>query len=105
MMSLAYRRAHATEAVVARAHHRVEPKLENLTTAIRRAREALMAQQNESGYWCYEFEADCTIPAEYILMMHFVNEVDEGLEAKIAGERPHRRWKLWSWENAVRWTR
>ena len=71
MMSLAYRRAHATEAVVAQAHHRVEPELENLTTAIRHAREALMAQQNESGYWCYEFEADCTIPAEYILMMQF----------------------------------
>ena len=84
MMSQAYRRTDATDAVVARAHHRVEPELEDLTTAIRRAREALMAEQNEAGYWCYEFEADCTIPAEYILMMHFMNEVDKGLEEKIA---------------------
>jgi squalene-hopene/tetraprenyl-beta-curcumene cyclase len=32
----------------------------------------------------FELEADCTIPAEYILMMHFMGEVDTGLEQKIA---------------------
>ena len=52
--------------------------------AIDRAVAAIHADQHEDGYWCYEFEADCTIPAEYILMMHFMDEVDEDLERKIA---------------------
>jgi len=52
--------------------------------AIRRARTALLALQHPDGYWCFELEADCTIPAEYILMMHYMDEIDEDLEAKIA---------------------
>jgi hypothetical protein len=32
------------------------------------------------GYWCFELEADCTIPAEYILMMHYMAEVDDQLK-------------------------
>lgn len=55
-----------------------------LRAAMQSARDALLAQQHEDGYWCFEFEADCTIPAEYILMMHFMDEVDEELQAKIA---------------------
>ncbi len=54
-----------------------------LDEAIDNAVDALKADQHGSGYWCYEFEADCTIPAEYILMMHFMDEVDAGLEEKI----------------------
>jgi len=57
---------------------------EALATCISRAVQALRAEQSPEGYWSYEFEADCTIPAEYILMMHFMDEVDEGLERKIA---------------------
>lgn len=56
---------------------------EKLEEAILRAREALLALQHPDGYWCFELEADCTIPAEYILMMHYMDEVDEGLQAKI----------------------
>jgi squalene-hopene/tetraprenyl-beta-curcumene cyclase len=52
--------------------------------AIDRAALALESEQHEDGYWCYEFEADCTIPSEYILMMHFMDEVDEVIERKIA---------------------
>ncbi|HTT07992.1 MAG TPA: squalene--hopene cyclase [Gammaproteobacteria bacterium] len=52
--------------------------------AVRRARSALLAQQHADGHWVYELEADCTIPAEYVLMNHFMNEVDEVLERKIA---------------------
>jgi squalene-hopene/tetraprenyl-beta-curcumene cyclase len=58
-----------------------EEKLEQATV---RAREALLALQYPEGCWCFELEADCTIPAEYILMMHYMDEVDEGLQAKIA---------------------
>jgi squalene-hopene/tetraprenyl-beta-curcumene cyclase len=44
----------------------------------------LLACQRPDGHWCFEFEADCTIPAEYILMMHFMGEVDEVLQEKLA---------------------
>ncbi len=55
-----------------------------LNWAIARAQAQLLAAQHPEGYWVYELEADCTIPAEYILMMHFVDEIDADLQAKIA---------------------
>jgi squalene-hopene/tetraprenyl-beta-curcumene cyclase len=55
-----------------------------LDDAIDTAREALLRNQAEDGSWCFEFEADCTIPAEYILMMHFMDEIDEVLQQRIA---------------------
>ena len=45
---------------------------QSLLEAIEAGREALLAQQHADGYWSYELEADCTIPAEYILMMHYM---------------------------------
>ena len=55
-----------------------------LDRGIADARDALIARQSAQGYWLFELEADCTIPSEYILMMHFMDEIDEGLQAKIA---------------------
>ncbi len=55
-----------------------------LDRTIAEARNALIAAQNAQGYWQYELEADCTIPAEYIMMMHFLDEIDAGLQVKIA---------------------
>jgi squalene-hopene/tetraprenyl-beta-curcumene cyclase len=55
-----------------------------LEGAIVTARDALLQQQRLEGSWQFELEADCTIPAEYIMMMHFLGEVDEPLQAKIA---------------------
>jgi squalene-hopene/tetraprenyl-beta-curcumene cyclase len=57
---------------------------EQLRAAIAAARDELLSQQHADGFWSFEFEADCTIPAEYILMMHFMDEIDEEVEAKIA---------------------
>ena len=57
---------------------------QRLDQAIDRARDALLSYQHPEGYWCFELEADCTIPAEYILMMHFMGEIDEALESKMA---------------------
>jgi len=51
--------------------------------AVARAREGLIAHQHDDGHWCYEFEADCTIPAEYVLMTHFMDEIDGELEVRI----------------------
>lgn len=52
--------------------------------AIDLGREALLKLQAPDGEWCFEFEADCTIPAEYILMMHFMDEIDDALQARLA---------------------
>lgn len=53
--------------------------------AAARAADALSALQREDGHWLFELEADATIPAEYILLRHYLAEpVDAVLEAKIA---------------------
>ncbi|MCG8379987.1 MAG: squalene--hopene cyclase [Proteobacteria bacterium] len=56
----------------------------NLEESIQAACEKLLDQQHSDGHWVYELEADCTIPAEYILMNHFVGEIDDETEEKIA---------------------
>ena len=57
---------------------------EVLDRVIEKAVSSLKQQQHPDGYWCYELEADCTIPSEYILMMHFMDEIDELLQKKLA---------------------
>jgi squalene-hopene/tetraprenyl-beta-curcumene cyclase len=56
----------------------------DLDRAIKKAQESLIKLQDPSGFWVFELEADCTIPSEYIMMMHFVDDIDVGLQAKIA---------------------
>lgn len=52
--------------------------------AVDRATAALAAAQRPDGHWVFELEADCTIPAEYVLLRHYLGEpVDAALEAKI----------------------
>ncbi len=49
------------------------------------ATDALLALQRPDGHWVFELEADCTIPAEYVLLTHYRGEdVDTELERKIA---------------------
>lgn len=50
-----------------------------------RAADAILADQHPDGYWLYELEADATIPAEYVLLVHYLAETPNlELEAKIA---------------------
>jgi squalene-hopene/tetraprenyl-beta-curcumene cyclase len=55
-----------------------------LDSAVAAARDALVAGQSAEGFWLFELEADSTIPSEYIMMMHFLDEIDFALEKKIA---------------------
>jgi squalene-hopene/tetraprenyl-beta-curcumene cyclase len=56
-----------------------------LDGAITVAAESLLALQRPDGHWVFELEADATIPAEYVLLTHYLGErVDLALEAKIA---------------------
>ncbi len=50
-----------------------------------------MALQKPDGHWCFEFETDCTISAEYILMMHFMDEIDDVLQEKLARYIRHKQ--------------
>ncbi len=62
----------------------IHSKAYNLDNAIQKAQDKLLSLQHADGYWVFELEADCTMPAEYIMMMHFVGDVDEPLQAKLA---------------------
>ena len=50
-------------------------------------RKKLKSQNNfklDEGCYVYELEADTTIPSEYIMLMHFLGEINFSLEKKIA---------------------
>ncbi len=71
-----------------------------LDRAVADARDALLARQDAAGYWLFELEADCTIPAEYIMMMHFLDEIDAELSVKLcrylrAAQAEHGGWPLY----------
>jgi squalene-hopene/tetraprenyl-beta-curcumene cyclase len=56
-----------------------------LEASVARAADAILADQHPDGYWLYELEADATIPAEYVLLVHYLGETPKPeLEAKIA---------------------
>ena len=64
---------------------RAAPSLDTVERAVERAAAALAAAQQADGHWVFELEADATIPAEYVLLRHYLGEpVDAALEAKIA---------------------
>ncbi|HXA36506.1 MAG TPA: squalene--hopene cyclase [Steroidobacteraceae bacterium] len=71
-----------------------------LDRAVLNARDALLARQDAQGHWLFELEADCTIPAEYIMMMHFLDEIDAPLETKLcryirSAQAEHGGWPLY----------
>src|SRR5712675_1578765 len=52
--------------------------------AIRAATDAILSEQKPDGHWVYELEADATIPAEYVLLVHYLAETPNlELERKI----------------------
>ncbi len=46
--------------------------------------ERLWGTQRPDGHFVYELEADCTIPAEYVLLDHFLGQIRPEVEAPIA---------------------
>jgi squalene-hopene/tetraprenyl-beta-curcumene cyclase len=71
-----------------------------LAASIKSATRALLDYRQADGHWVFELEADCTIPAEYVLLRHYLAEpVDTVLEARIANylrrvQGPHGGWPL-----------
>jgi squalene-hopene/tetraprenyl-beta-curcumene cyclase len=70
--------------------HSVEKSVGNqagqrLEASIAAATRAVLDYRQPDGHWVFELEADSTIPAEYVLLRHYLGEpVDAALEAKIA---------------------
>ena len=58
---------------------------------------SLKALQSDDGYWQFELEADATIPSEYILLQHFLDEIDPDIEAKLAAYIRERQGKHGGW--------
>ncbi|MDO8397418.1 MAG: squalene--hopene cyclase [Bradyrhizobium sp.] len=56
-----------------------------LEASIASATQGLLGYRQPDGHLVFELEADCTIPAEYVLLRHYLAEpVDTVLEGKIA---------------------
>jgi squalene-hopene/tetraprenyl-beta-curcumene cyclase len=74
--------ARLNESKVAPASGELTPCL--LQQAIDRAMRALSSEQREDGHFVFELEADSTIPAEYVLLVHWLGEApDLELERRI----------------------
>lgn len=69
--------------VNAQSREELSPGLPGLETSIEKARNALLAEQRPDGHWCYELEADCTIPAEYVIFLRYLGEEKPDLEQRI----------------------
>ncbi len=51
---------------------------------VARATDALLKAQQPDGHWVFELEADATIPAEFVLLKHYLGEPEDlDLEARI----------------------
>jgi squalene-hopene/tetraprenyl-beta-curcumene cyclase len=90
-----------TNLLKARLADDVEPLAQRrLNRTIGRASRALVSGQRPDGHWIFELEADATIPAEYVLLQHFLGTPPPAeLEAKMAAylrrvQEPHGGWPL-----------
>ncbi|WP_428486254.1 squalene--hopene cyclase [Rhodopila sp.] len=54
-----------------------------LRDSVTRAAEALKRHQKPDGHFVFELEADATIPAEYVLLEHYLDRIDPVLEQRI----------------------
>jgi squalene-hopene/tetraprenyl-beta-curcumene cyclase len=72
-----------------------------LDGSISRAERALLSWQRDDGHFVFELEADATIPAEYVLLVHYLGETpDLELERKIGNylrriQADHGGWPLY----------
>jgi squalene-hopene/tetraprenyl-beta-curcumene cyclase len=92
-----------TQGMTARAKSQpiVSPALHvpGLNDAIGRAVGSLLSLQHEDGHWVFELEADATIPAEYVLLQHYLGTPEPEIERRIASylrasQGEHGGWQL-----------
>jgi len=57
---------------------------QGLDRVIGESADALRARQKPDGHWVFDLEADATIPAEYIMLNHYLDEREPEVEAQLA---------------------
>lgn len=72
----------------------------SLDAVIEDAAAALLKRQAQDGHWVFELEADATIPAEYIFLNHYLDTIDDALEARLGAylraiQGAHGGWPLY----------
>lgn len=71
-----------------------------LDRVIAEASGALKQRRRPDGHWVFDLEADATIPAEYIMLNHYLDEREPAMEAELADylrsiqEDAHGGWPL-----------
>ncbi len=81
---------HSTHGKLNRAQPLVAESLDDVDvayrveTAIEEGCAWLGATQADDGHWAFELEADATIPSEYILLNHFLGDIDDEMEQRLA---------------------
>ena len=77
------------------------PSAGDIERVVAKCQTWFLKQQNKDGHWAFELEADATIPAEYILLNHFLDEVSDDVEKEIASylrtiqDTKHHGWALY----------
>ncbi len=66
------------------AHTEPSTDLTKLDRVIAEATGAMKARQKPDGHWVFDLEADATIPSEYIMLNHYLDELEPEVEAKLA---------------------
>jgi len=66
---------------------------------VNRVRAQLAALQKPDGHFVFELEADATIPAEFVMLRHFLGDPDSAIETEIGiylrrGQCKHGGWPL-----------
>ncbi len=71
--------------------------LEAVRQSADRAARALLDQQQPDGHFVFDLEADASIPAEYILLKHYLGRRDPAMENKVAAylRRTQEDWGGW----------
>jgi squalene-hopene/tetraprenyl-beta-curcumene cyclase len=58
--------------------------MQDINAAINEVVQEFERLQSPEGYWVFELEADCTIPAEFIMLNHYLDEINDEVERKLA---------------------
>src|SRR6184192_3993091 len=85
------------------APERAEPYLAadaEIFDAIARGQQNLLRQQRPDGHWCGELLVDSTLCSDYVLFMHWLGEVDDGLQQRcvrhiLKRQLPDGRWNIY----------
>jgi squalene-hopene/tetraprenyl-beta-curcumene cyclase len=84
-MNTGIKEAAAEKRPIANGRDPADADARRLDQAITRAAASLLAVQRGDGHWLFELEADATIPADYILLQHYLGRrIEPDLQARIA---------------------